>query len=751
MAIELNELTYEQEVLEEKKNLINNEINIKTKKNEELESKIASLKKDSKGKYNEELDTMEKLYNVTSNSIVNYKEAMDKPYFGRVDFRERKKDCESFYIGKIGIMDSIEAEEVVVDWRAPIADLYYSGIIGDVSYEAPGGWIDGELKAKRKFIIDNGYIKDAFDEGNELIIKGSNGDENLIDEFLKINLEESSSTKLKEVVATIQKEQNDIIRAPLNSALIIQGSAGSGKTTVALHRLAYLLYKYRRNLSGDDILVIAPNKMFLDYISNILPSLGVDKVKQYTMEQVALNILKMKSRYISKEEKLSEYINGNENSNLLIEATRYKGSIEFRDILDNYIEFLEKQEYENISDIKCEGFVLFKAAEIRKLYGEDMKNLSLNKRKEEIRKYFLKKKKNVLGQVFEKLDMFYDLKVKKIKRDFDDGEERRKLLTLVYNERDDKKALLLNKYKSIVEENIKVYNVKNIYDVYKEIFFNKEIADEIKINKISPELLEYIKNTFLINESKKVIDGDDIIAMAYLISKINGIDDKSKFRHIVIDEAQDYSPLAFSMIKEICSMESFTVVGDLAQGIYFFRGITDWNILSDKIFDKSEFIYLKQSYRSTVEIIDYANEIFRRQNLGFEPSRAVLRHGKEVEHICVKSQKDVANKIEDICTEVLSSGKRIVAVICKSSHECKKIYSYLRKNSSYSWTLVKDRMDDFECDFMVIPSYMTKGLEFDCSIAINESQYENSIFDNKLLYVVLTRALHLQYIINIQE
>ena len=143
MAITLNDLTYEQEVLKEKKNLINNEINIKTKKNDELESKIASLKKDAKGKYNEELDTMEKLYNVTSSSIVNYKEAIDKPYFGRVDFRERKKDCESFYIGKIGIMDSIEAEEVVVDWRAPIADLYYSGTIGDVSYEAPDGWIDG--------------------------------------------------------------------------------------------------------------------------------------------------------------------------------------------------------------------------------------------------------------------------------------------------------------------------------------------------------------------------------------------------------------------------------------------------------------------------------------------------------------------------------------------------------------------------------------------------------------------------------
>lgn len=750
MAISLNELNYEQNVLTEKKKLINNEINIKTKKNEELESKIASLKKDSKGKYNEELDTMEKLYNVTSNSIVNYKESIEKPYFGRVDFRERKKDCESFYIGKIGIMDSIEAEEIVVDWRAPIADLYYSGIIGEVSYEAPDGWIDGELKAKRKFIIENGEIRDAFDEGNELIIKGSNGDENLIDEFLKINLEESSSNKLKEVVATIQKEQNDIIRAPLNSALIIQGSAGSGKTTVALHRLAYLLYKYRKNLSGNDILVVAPNKMFLDYISNILPSLGVDKVKQYTMEQVAANILKMKNKYISKEEKLSEYINGDEDKDLLIESSRYKGSLEFRDVLDKYIRFLERQEYEDINDIKCEGFVLFKATEIKKLYGEDMKNLSLNKRKEEIRKYFLKKKKIVLSQVFEKLEMFYDLKVKKIKRDFEDNDKRREMLTSIYNERDYKKASLLNQYKSVIEENIKVYNVKNIYTVYKEIFFNEEVSAEVGINKISLKLLKYIKDSFEINDSKKVIDGDDIIAMAYLLSKINGIDDKNKFRHIVIDEAQDYSPLAFSMLKEMCSMESFTVVGDLAQGIYFFKGITDWNILNEKIFDKSEFIYLKQSYRSTVEIIDYANKIFKRQNLNFEPSRAVLRHGKDVTHIEVATQKEMVIEIDDICKDILSNGKRIVAVICKSSDECKKVYSYLRKNSNYTWTLVKDRMEDFEFNFMVIPSYMTKGLEFDCSILINENNFTNSTFDNKLLYVALTRALHFQYIINLK-
>ena len=194
---------------------------------------------------------------------------------------------ESIYIGKKGISNSKDGEEIVVDWRAPVADLYYSGTGGDAYYKAPQGIVEGKLELKRKFLYKNSDIEKVFDEGiNNIIINEEEG-QNLVDEFLKINLEESSGKKLKEVVATIQKEQNEIIRWPKNLPIIVQGSAGSGKTTIALHRLAYLIYRYKESMSGDEILVLAPNKLFLSYISDILPSLGAEEVNQSTFEAVS--------------------------------------------------------------------------------------------------------------------------------------------------------------------------------------------------------------------------------------------------------------------------------------------------------------------------------------------------------------------------------------------------------------------------------------------------------------------------------
>ena len=231
----------EREILSIKRKLIEDELEEKQKNLDNVESKFRELSKEAKGSYNEEKETTEKIYNVLAKDINSFKEALDAPYFGRIDFREHKKLGESIYIGKKGIINTKEGEEVVVDWRAPVADLYYSGTGGEASYKAPGGVINGVLTLKRKFLFKDGDIKEIFDEGlNELMINGEEGKE-LVDEFLKINLEESRGKKLKEVVATIQKEQNDIIRWPKNLPIIVQGSAGSGKTTIALHRLAYLI------------------------------------------------------------------------------------------------------------------------------------------------------------------------------------------------------------------------------------------------------------------------------------------------------------------------------------------------------------------------------------------------------------------------------------------------------------------------------------------------------------------------------
>ncbi len=265
------------------------------KKEKNINNKINAIKKEVKGAYNYEVETLQNSLQMNTKNLADYKSSVSSPYFARIDFREKLKDTESFYIGKIGLLDEEDKEEMVVDWRAPIADLYYSGVQGKASYEAPVGNIEGELLLKRKFIIKNQKLIDAFDEGiNEIILNfdGDNEENALIDEFLKINLEENRGNKLKDIVSTIQKEQNDIIRADMYKPLIIQGSAGSGKTTIAIHRIAYLLYKYKNKISGEDVLILAPNKLFLDYISEVLPNLGVSKVKQSTFNRFSKEILK---------------------------------------------------------------------------------------------------------------------------------------------------------------------------------------------------------------------------------------------------------------------------------------------------------------------------------------------------------------------------------------------------------------------------------------------------------------------------
>ncbi len=350
MAINKKEMELEKHKLEETEEWLNEQINLAVKKEEELEKKISMLKKSSGGTYSEELALVQQVYEFANKNLQKYSEAAHKPYFARIDFRERRRDTESYYIGKFSLNDSSEGEEKVIDWRAPIADLYYSGQQGEVSYKAPLGFIEGELSLKRKFLIKDEKLENAFDEGiNDIILKSSSDeseDNALVDEFLKINLEESIGSKLKDVVATIQKEQNEIIRASKNTAMIIQGSAGSGKTTVALHRLAYLMYKYSENLSTHEILVVAPNKLFLDYISDILPSLGVSGVKQSTFEDIACNILKYSGKVYTKDIKFSSVMEdrSKEKVKFITTSSRFKGSITYKNIMDRYLKYIEKQD-----------------------------------------------------------------------------------------------------------------------------------------------------------------------------------------------------------------------------------------------------------------------------------------------------------------------------------------------------------------------------------------------------------------------
>ena len=262
-----------------------------TKEEENLENELKSASL----QYDMENIAKGQVLQMKVKRLDDIKKIKDVPYFARMDFKEDKGKLEKFYLGKLSILDSKSLEPIVVDWRAPISNLYYEGKLGKASYECLGEQISGEIYLKRQYIIESKKLKKYVD----INVTGN-------DELLQNALEEKADDRLKNIVATIQDEQNKIIRSDINLPLIVQGVAGSGKTTIALHRIAYLIYNYKKQFKPEEFMILAPTKFFLDYISNILPDLGVDNVKQCTFEDFAYDVIGKKIK-ISDNNEICDY------------------------------------------------------------------------------------------------------------------------------------------------------------------------------------------------------------------------------------------------------------------------------------------------------------------------------------------------------------------------------------------------------------------------------------------------------------
>lgn len=748
-------LLEEQRVLEDKRKLIKNEINFKSNRLEEVATKLSQLVKEVKGSYSVEKETFKVLKESLEKDIGNYTEAINNPYFGRIDFKENGNFEETIYIGKNGISNTKDVEEIVVDWRAPVADLYYSGTSKESYYKSPKGIIEGKLETKRKFLFNNDEIEKVFDEAiDQIMVSGEEGKE-LVDEFLKINLEANTGKKLKEVVSTIQKEQNEIIRWPKNLPIIVQGSAGSGKTTIALHRLAYLIYRYNENLKGEDILVLAPNKLFLNYISDILPSLDVSEVKQNTFEDLMLSKLKIKLEVYDKDKKIKQILNEKDEfkKKLILNSSKVKGTLVYKKMLERFIKLIEHISFD-IKDIRVKEEVLFDKKYIEKLYKNDFKMHPINKRKDEIKKYLQLNLKNKVEVTLAAIDEKYDFKVLEIKREHKDIEKRRKFLIDIYDERDMLKESVKKNAKREFNAYFKEWKSINSSDLYKEFFNNEELFDSATAGRIPKVLEQYMKSEFDNNIKNNIIDEDDLAPLYYIKILIDGISDEERFKHIVVDEVQDYSMFQLDVIRNLAIGNSLTLVGDLAQGIYYYKGINSWDELIKVVFNsEATYVQLSQSYRSTVEIIDFASKVLNSQNLNIKECKPVLRHGEKPKIIEVKIEEEYVTEIENIIKLLKENNKRSMAVITKDDKEANNFYRILQKNSKYKFGIVTEKNDKCEEDFLIIPSYLTKGLEFDCTILLNpsEDRYSESLLDKKLLYVSLTRALHMEFIIKLDS
>lgn len=461
---------------------------------------------------------------------------IDSPFFGRVDFcYEGEEEPEQFYIGIGNFSEKTGHVPLIYDWRAPVSGLFYDYDKGTASYTAPAGILHGEITSKWQYKIRRGKMIYEFES-----------DVKIDDDILKAELGSNGDVQLKNIVRTIQKEQNAIIRNTKDKIMVIQGAAGSGKTSVALHRIAYLLYHDREHLKSSNILVLSPNSVFSDYISHILPELGEENIQEMSFDLYAYKELEpfvydCEDRYHQIERELAFA------DEQQIKRMRWKQSKDFLDEVEAFLLELE-DELMNFQTIEYRGFEKTEQ-EILNLFYFKFQDIPLLSRMEAVLEYFI------------------------------DEYETLKDCTLPEEERD----MLYGKF-------MKMYETKDLYVLYNRF---------LKSFGFTP--LPYC------SYEKRLLPYEDVYPMLYLKYRLFSSTQQKTVKHLVIDEMQDYSYVQYIILKELfhCPM---TILGDKAQTME--AEVQDVLEFLPEIYGKQiRVIYMNKSYRNTVEIASYANKI----------------------------------------------------------------------------------------------------------------------------------------------
>ncbi len=646
------------------------------------------------------------------------------------------------------ITDHNTLEQVVIDWRAPIADLYYEGRLGEAEYNCPAGKIHGEIKLKRQYFFKNGDLQDVMDI-----------DITTNDEMLQPFLSANSDTRLKNIISTIQAEQNKIIRADMWQPLVVQGVAGSGKTTIALHRIAYLIYNYDKNFFPEEFLIIAPNKFFLNYISNVLPDLGVDRVGQSTYEEIAFDVIGSEFEIEEPNNKLARIIDNNKSEKekkmceIIIESSKYKSSIRFKNLLDEYLYEVEKR-FVPEDDFKVGKYVFMKREDIEHLFYREYSNLPFCRRMEEISKHLKSAVTMRSGQILKDIEEERDYKIAKIKMDEPNEQIRLSLIRDAYKEAEDLSKEVTKNVKKNVQKYISSTNkVLEPIKYYKE--FMDVYIDTLAKGRISDEEIKYIKTSFVDAQRKGKIEMEDLAPLMYIKYMVHGIKTKFELKHIVIDEAQDFSEFQFYIFKKIVKSNSLTILGDLAQGIYFYRGTNNWQKTMSIVFGDGidpTYLTLKKTYRTTEEIMNVANKVISHimDKLNCPPGEPVMKNGAPVIVKHFENEEKMVEQIKERLKEYKEKGFSNIALICKTVEDCIKLKEQLQDEEIH---IISSKDSEYAGGINIVPSYLSKGLEFDAVIITNADvhNYTDSEVDTKLLYVCITRAMNTLEIYHIDE
>lgn len=638
--------------------------------------------------------------------LIQYERLLSSPYFGRFDFLEDgERSPDKIYIGLHNVYDSSTGDIYVYDWRAPICSMFYRYEPGRAAFTAPGGEIEGEMTLKRQYSIVRSKLQYFFD--CSLVIN---------DEILQDVLGHNASPKMQNIVRTIQSEQDLVIRNTKSDLLIAQGAAGSGKTSIALHRIAYLLYEGAASgLTSDNVVIISLSDVFSKYIGSVLPELGEKNVREMTFDEVAETLTG-----VEPNESRLDFIDGlikaeTENNPLPLDSYRFKGSRVFAEISERFLRYYEENLIE-FKDIIYDDIIIAKSGELKAQFLDNKIGAPSCSR--------LRRLENMLKN---KIDLCQKALHKKLEAEYKQMPEHRfdyKTVARYHAIKETQRVMKL----------ISSFTKLDAVTVYRALFSDRKRFESIcegldlpaNVGEIFERTAGYLENG---------VGYEDMAPLCYLAVVLDRNDAFSDVKQAVIDEAQDYLPIHYAVFGRIFKWAKFTVLGDVGQSVETAATSAIYDDAIDLLNKRRPtLLTLKKSYRCSYEIMNLALKIpqSRPDIVPFE------RHETEPE--LVRCGEDaLADRLAADISAALDAGFDTAAVICKTQERARELYESLRGKISIR---LLESSGEMGRGAMILPVYLSKGLEFDCVFVPDVDDNYSAPLSRRLLYIACTRALH---------
>lgn len=651
------------------------------------------------------------LFGIQHRLLEQLQAAEKAPYFGRMDFHEEGlPEIETMYVGIRSLVDHKTNLPLIYDWRAPVCGMFYDYGLGEAAYEGPGGIYRGEISLKRQYRIKDRKLLYMFD--NELKID---------DEVLQQALSKHATEKMRTIVNTIQREQNKAIRNDKDHLLLVEGPAGSGKTSVALHRIAYLLYKYRDVIDSQNIVVFSPNRIFNDYISHVLPELGEENVHQTTFQDFAEPFIGWEWDVQTQLTYLEELLKKESAREQQLTTMAFKSSPHFQTILDNLVDLIVEEAC-NFSNVKIGNDLVISREEQMTLFKENYSYLPAQKRLQKIRQRIMY--------------LLRPLRKKHLRRLLKD------IASLPNFEDESWWTIAREAVKQIKQEVDPIigeldYNLHIDYLAwYMHLWQDSFLWRKVGANLDFPE--GDIGSIRLLEDG--AVAYEDIVPLLYLKGELEGYPVKRSIQYVIVDEVQDYAPMQLHILNKTFPRARFTLVGDVHQSLNPYVWQTDSTSLEEIFSDlNASTIRLNKSYRSTEEIFHFCNSLLGEKS----KAETVLRNGPKPSIHRVEYDQRIA-KLHSLVTSNMENNAETIAVICETAEECQNIYKGLMEyDPKLAVSLLLQEKAKFQAGIIIVPVFLAKGLEFDAVILpdVSDESYCEE-YQRRLLYVACSRALH---------